>query len=287
LPNDTASSASSSGEKPSGRRANLIARVATAVVGIPVVLGLNYIGSWPFAVALALVAVLGYHEFHGMARRLDATTALPLGLAACAGLALVSPIVTQPQTIWVAVLVGVAMLAGAWFLVPANYEHGALGWILTLAGVAYIGLLAAHLGLLRQAHDGAWWVLVALLITWGYDTGAYFTGSAIGRHAFMHHVSPSKTVEGVVGGLVLSTAVALIAVPGVHLTVPQALLLGLLGGAVAQTGDLVESMLKRQTGVKDSGTLIPGHGGVLDRVDSLLFVAAFTYYMARVTGHAA
>jgi phosphatidate cytidylyltransferase len=260
--------------------------VATAVVGIPAVLTLNYWGSWPFAVALALVVALGYHEFHGMTKRMDAPTALPLGVVASAGLALSAPVVSNPQTLWVATLVGVGVLAGAWFLLPANYTNAALRWVFTIAGVAYIGLLAAHLGLLRQAHDGAWWVLLALVVTWAYDTGAYFTGSAIGRHPFMHHVSPSKTLEGVGGGLVVSTAVALIAVPTVHLDVPQALVLGLLGGAVAQTGDLVESMLKRQTGVKDSGTLIPGHGGVLDRIDSLLFVAAFTYYVARVTGHA-
>jgi phosphatidate cytidylyltransferase len=179
------------------------------------------------------------------------------------------------------------LLAGAWFLAPRNYEGGFLGWMLTVGGVAYVGLLASHLGLLRQAPDGAWWVLVAFVITWAYDTGAYIAGSTVGSRPFMHHVSPKKTLEGVIGGLIVSTAAGLLAVPWVHLSAIEALGLGLAGGVVAQTGDLIESMMKRQTGVKDSGTIIPGHGGLLDRIDSLLFVAALTYYAARVTGHAA
>jgi phosphatidate cytidylyltransferase len=103
----------------------------------------------------------------------------------------------------------------------------------------------------------------------------------------MAHVSPKKTLEGVCGGLVCSAAAGLIAVPAVNLLWWQALALGVAGGIAAQTGDLFESMLKRQTGVKDSGTLIPGHGGLLDRIDGLLFVAPLVYYVALLTGHAA
>ena len=103
----------------------------------------------------------------------------------------------------------------------------------------------------------------------------------------MHHVSPKKTLEGVIGGLITAGIAGLVCVPSLLLLPWQGLLLGILGGIVGQAGDLVESMIKRQSGVKDSGTIIPGHGGLLDRIDSLLFVGPLVYYAARVTGHAA
>jgi phosphatidate cytidylyltransferase len=151
----------------------------------------------------------------------------------------------------------------------------------------YVGLLLAHLGLLRSYRDGAWWVFAALLTTWLYDIGAYVTGRTVGKRPFMRHISPKKTVEGVAGGLALSTLAGLATVPTVGLRVWQALLLGLLAGVAAQIGDLVESMIKRQAGVKDSGAIFPGHGGVLDRIDSLLFSGALIAYLALLFGYAA
>src|SRR5205085_6979232 len=109
------------------------------------------------------------------------------------------------------------------------------------------------------------WVVLVLAITWGYDTGAYFAGRYLGTHAFMSHISPSKTIEGVAGGLAVSTLAGLAAASPAGLTVLQGLALGLAGGAIVQAGDLVESMMKRAVGVKDSGTLVSGHGGLLDR----------------------
>ncbi|MBV9281237.1 MAG: phosphatidate cytidylyltransferase, partial [Chloroflexi bacterium] len=156
----------------------------------------------------------------------------------------------------------------------------------TLVPVLYVGLLLGHLSLLRVYHHGARWVMLALLLTWAYDTGAFFAGSLWGRRRFMAHASPSKTVEGVLGGLLLSTLAGLLALPALGLLAWQALLLGLLAGVAAQAGDLVESMVKRQTGVKDSGAIMPGHGGLLDRIDSLLFTGALTLYAAMVLGYA-
>src|SRR5207248_1903493 len=128
--------------------------------------------------------------------------------------------------------------------------------------------------------------LAVLLMTWAYDSGAYFAGSYLGMHPFMQHVSSKKTREGVAGGLGLAMISALVLVPTVHVVFWKALLLGLAAGIVCQIGDLVESMLKRHVGVKDSGTLIPGHGGLLDRIDGLLFTGALTYYAAALLGYA-
>ncbi|HCF99880.1 MAG TPA: phosphatidate cytidylyltransferase [Chloroflexi bacterium] len=282
----TESSASSEVTRGRGRASNLFVRITTAGIGIPLVLIVNYAGAWPFGIVLALVAGAAFFEFWSMAARAGFPGSLLIGVPASAALALSSPLVTRPQPLWIALIVGTQLLGGVWFLYRRNYERGLIGWVMTVSGVAYVGVLIAPLGLLRQAAHGAWWVAVVLLITWSYDTGAYFAGSFWGHRPFMKHVSPSKTREGVMGGLAASTLVGLVAVPAVGLLFWQALLLGALGGAVAQLGDLVESMLKRQTGVKDSGTIIPGHGGLLDRIDSLLFVGPLVYYAALITGHA-
>jgi phosphatidate cytidylyltransferase len=116
-------------------------------------------------------------------------------------------------------------------------------------------------------------VLLLVLAVWAYDTGAYLVGKRFGRRRFLTHLSPSKTYAGLIGGIVATTAVVGALLVGLGEEPVQALLLGPLVGLAAQAGDLAESMLKRAAGAKDSGTLIPGHGGILDRVDSFLFAA--------------
>lgn len=210
-----------------------------------------------------------------------------LGVPAAAAIVVLPFVLPHPQAAWVGILVLTVALAGAWYLIPFVYEFGLRGLLATVGGVAYVGLLLGHLSLLRGLGHGAWWVLIALLLNWAYDTGAYVAGSLVGKRPFMHHVSSKKTLEGVGGGLLLSTVTGLAAVPTLGLLLWQGLALGLAVGLVAQTGDLVESMIKRHVGVKDSGTIIPGHGGMLDRIDSLLFTAALTYYAAALFGYAA
>src|SRR5690606_7963790 len=153
------------------------------------------------------------------------------------------------------------------------------GWALTVAGAIYIGWHLAHAIELRARPDGLWWIVLVLLATWSTDTGAYFAGHILCRHLFSPRYSPNKTWEGVLGGVFLCLLVTillgrwLLGLP-LHLGIA----LGLLFGPAAVYGDLAESMLKRRVGVKDSGTIIPGHGGLLDRMDSLLFTAVVAYY---------
>jgi phosphatidate cytidylyltransferase len=176
-----------------------------------------------------------------------------------------------------------------------------VGWALTLAGTLYVAWLISHFQTLRLLGDpaldaGRGWVFYTLAATWCFDSGAYLIGSRIGRHKFMAHISPKKTWEGNAGGFVLCLIATLVARTPLPAGTP--LLVNPLGWAAlpiplwhvpllafamsvaAATGDLAESMIKREAGAKDAGELIPGHGGMLDRVDSLLFTVVLTYYYA-------
>lgn len=153
-------------------------------------------------------------------------------------------------------------------------------------GVAWLSLLPM-LARLRMLPDGLAWVFVVLGISWLSDTGAYFAGRSLGKHPLYARISPKKTVEGMVGGMLTATVgvgvITRIGLPEVGWL--DVLVLGLLGSAISVLGDLAESLLKRSYGVKDSGTILPGHGGLLDRIDSVLFVGAFVYgYATFITG---
>jgi len=191
-------------------------------------------------------------------------------------------------------LVAATMVAGMLLLALAAFTRtdprsGFVTWAMSSFGVAYVGLLlpsivlVAHLappggswmspvGLVGM-ESGVAWTLTLILVVWGYDTGAYLTGRLLGRHRLVDHISPSKTVEGLAGGLVMATIGAGIGAALIGLEAWHPLVIGPLVGLAAQAGDLAESMLKRAAGRKESGFLVPGHGGVLDRIDSFLFAA--------------
>jgi phosphatidate cytidylyltransferase len=150
-------------------------------------------------------------------------------------------------------------------------------------GAVYVGLIAFVLQVantgpaipagaaLAPLSSGQGWIVLLVLGVWSYDTGAYLVGRQIGRHKFMTHISPAKSVEGLIGGLVASTIVVSVVLAALGQAWYGGLLLGPILGLAAQAGDLAESMIKRAAGAKDSGSLIPGHGGILDRIDSFLF----------------
>jgi phosphatidate cytidylyltransferase len=190
--------------------------------------------------------------------------------------------------------IGVMLVAAAAFA-SRDPREGMAVWMTTVFGALYVALLGFVVRLGQAAPDlpatsplavlGAerGWILLLVLGVWAYDTGAYFVGKRYGRARFLVHLSPSKTYAGLVGGIVATTVVVGLVLYGLGTTPVHAIVLGPLVALAAQAGDLAESMLKRAANAKDSGTLIPGHGGILDRVDSFLFAApVMTLYVLAV-----
>jgi len=256
----------------------LIHRVLSAIVLIPLVAVAVYCGGlWFFALA-TVAALLATQEFLTIVRRKDYAPSYLLGLS-LTGLLMVSGMYPEGHVASLS-LAAVTMLALVWEVVRGNAPGSLEGWALTVAGPAYVGGLGRHFVMLRGLPGGMWWIAYAFLITWLCDSAAYFVGSWIGRHPFFERISPHKTREGAIAGLVAGTVTAAVLGLLFHIPVHVGIALGLVISLAATFGDLAESVIKRQVGVKDSSNLIPGHGGALDRIDSLLFTATVMYYFA-------
>jgi len=258
-------------------------RFLSALVLVPIAGLVIWVGGWWFSAAIALIAGLAGYEFNLLMRR-GAYAPAPVFLLALIAVSLLDAQfpalhIVQPG------LTGVLMLSISWQLFQAQDRMPTTNWALGIAGGLYVGWLSANAIRLRGLPDGLAWILLAVLVTWGGDTAAYFVGKAFGRHKLWPRLSPGKTWEGLIAGIIVSMLTgALVGYLAMHrmgsIGPGQGLIVGLLGGIVGLFGDLGISMMKRQVKVKDSGHLIPGHGGVLDRTDSLLFVIAATYYYA-------
>lgn len=264
---------------------NLLLRVLSAVVLLPGVIALCL---WRETIGLALLALVAA----GVALGELGTMWLPTSrgaeraLAVLAGLGFGAWLYLAPaQGLPALIATGLLLAAGQVLLCRELAAAGARA-AGALAGIVYVVPLLVALPLLhRDAPDGARWVLLALGVTFSCDTGAYFVGRALGRHKLAPAISPGKTWEGVVGGVAAALAFVWIARATFFpaLEPRDVLSVGLGASVLAPLGDLFESLLKRAAGVKDSGRLIPGHGGVLDRVDALLFVGGFLYvYVTQV-----
>ena len=259
-------------------------RVLSSLVLVPPLIVALIIGIEAIAVVLAVAALLGGLEVFRLLKAAGYPSMPLFGTVLAVALVLEAAVHLDGDK--GILLAGIGMvLAGVGALARTDPRDGLVAWFATVFGAGYVGLLAFVLHLAAMAPaipDGSalavlgperGWVLLLVLAVWSYDTGAYLVGRQIGRHRFMTHISPAKTVEGLVGGLVATTVVVGCLLAGLGQSPLGALLLGPLLGLAAQAGDLAESMLKRAAGAKDSGTLIPGHGGVLDRTDSFLFAA--------------
>jgi phosphatidate cytidylyltransferase len=272
-------------------------RIAVAAVGIPALLVVLFLGlPWLGLLILAVAGLAAYETFE-LLRQAGYSSEPTLGTAV-ALLAVASAWIFADRAGESAMFIAVGIIAAALaaFLRPDPFA-GFQAWMATTFGALYVALLGFLLLLVKNgpalphgAPIGAWldggrtWLLIAIVTVWAYDTGAYAVGRTWGRRHFAVHLSPGKTLEGVAGGLVSAVVVSGIVLWSAGQPIAGGLVLGLLVGLAAQAGDLAESMLKRAASVKDSSNLIPGHGGMLDRVDSILFAAPAVYFYLLILG---
>ena len=295
----------------------LTTRLISAAVLAPIVIAVALLGEPWLSLLVGLLVFLAMAELISLldAAGFEPPQVLALGgglVAAGAGLiaanqALVGGTLadllraTSPPGLPTVAFAAVVIVLGIAGFGRADPKKGFTTWAITSFGVAYVGLLAPFIAMVGHLapsagssttpigafglHAGSAWLLLLVLVVWGYDTGAYLTGRWLGRRHLIDHISPSKTVEGLVGGLLAATVAAGIGAQMVGLDPWQPLVIGPLVGLAAQAGDLAESMVKRAAGRKESGFLVPGHGGILDRIDSFLFAAPVLFgYALLVAG---
>jgi phosphatidate cytidylyltransferase len=269
----------------------LALRVASGIVAIPLLLGIAYVGQPVYGAFITLACAYAAFELRSMLRK-GGFSPVDLALFGTAVLLPLdawlrpssSPLVPAPDGL--ALLILVAMASLALLLVHRDSERALLDWALSLALALYLGgLMQFYMPLraLQTAVPGAW-VMALLVLSWVCDSSAFFVGGAIGHTRLAPSISPNKSVEGAVAGLIAPAIVGPLLALALGLPPVVTAGYGLAIAAATIIGDLVESFVKRQTGVKDSGILIPGHGGLLDRMDSLLFCAPIAVLYLHAVG---
>jgi len=262
----------------------LVKRLLVTILLIPVGVGLIALGGPAFTLAITIVLGLAAWEYVRLFQMAGYTPAAVLVIGGTALLTLSrGDIGFFEEALWLSLLI---MLAMTWHLV--DYERGrnqaATDFAVTLGGILYLGWLGSYLVLLRYLPDGKWWFLLVLPAVWIADSGAFWIGSRWGRRKLSPRLSPRKTWEGYAAGVVtgalggaLLAAVWGLAAPSITLWAGAGI--GLVLALLTPLGDLGESMIKRQAGAKDSSTIIPGHGGVMDRIDSWIWAGVIGYYL--------
>jgi phosphatidate cytidylyltransferase len=261
--------------------AALLKRVLSTVILLPIFVWIVIKGPlWLFGATVVVAGAVGQWEFTGMFERAGVRTLRWAGLVGGTVLTASFALPISERIAFTAVLLGV--LVGA----VARRRGERIAWepvAVTVFGICYVNWLLGYGFWLRDLPAGDDWVLLLVWVTWMGETAAYVVGSTLGRTKLAPLISPRKTVEGALAQLVVSVLAALVAQAWffTEIGAGRAVVGGLLLGVVGQVGDLVESFLKRSCSTKDTGVLIPGHGGLLDRLDSLLFNTPALYYYAR------
>ena len=257
-------------------------RALSALLLVPILGIALWIGLPAIALVLVIVAAIGGTEVFRLLRGAGYPSLALFGTALAVAIVLEAALRPVGDKGALLIAVGV-VLAGVGAFARTDPRDGLVAWSATVFGAVYVGLIGFVIAVgsmgpaipagavLAPLGAERGWILLLVLGVWSYDTGAYLVGRQVGRHKFLVHISPSKSIEGLVGGLLAATLVTMAMLAGLGQAAPGGLVLGPLLGLAAQAGDLAESMLKRAAGAKDSGTLIPGHGGILDRIDSFLF----------------
>jgi phosphatidate cytidylyltransferase len=264
----------------------LLKRVLVVVLLLPVGLAAIYLGGLTFTGLIALIMVLAAREYVTLFR---ASGQEPSRVLVLGGVLLIvlgrSYNGFESGALMISLLL-LASMAHHLFRYERGRDHSGTDFGVTVAGFLYIGWIGAYLVSMRALPEGIGWLLLVLLAVWFVDSGAYLIGSRYGRRSLSKRLSPRKTWEGYLGGVafgifggaLFGAIIMSLSAPDTAITPVRGAILGLLMGSFTILGDLGESMIKRQAGLKDSGNLLPGHGGVFDRIDSWLWAGVIGYY---------
>lgn len=252
-------------------------RIMVALIGIPLILFLIHLGSIPFLCLVLLIVILGLREFYNLVQHHGFIPFKLIGIIT-ALLLVIAVYLNVDTRILFTILILILFLIR---LYTCKIEGAILDISITVLGVFYVGLLISYLISLRQLpYWGKEYTYLVFITTWSVDNGAYVIGMTMGKHKAIPQISPHKSTEGMIGGVIGGFLAVFLAkwwfIP--HLDYIHCLGIGLTLGIIGQLGDLGESLLKRDAQVKDAGKVLPGHGGILDRFDSLLFTAPVLYY---------
>jgi len=261
----------------------MVQRIATVSIGLPLLVGAVWLGAPWFTVLVAIAAVVGTVELCTLARGWSNKPVVPVAAGASVALVIGSHVFSKASSIGtpgLPVIAGLAGLSIFWMLWLSRPGTRPWGWQATAATALYAGGLLAHAPILRDLDQGREWMYVLLSVTFAADTCAFLVGRALGSRPLAPSISPSKTWEGAIAAEIAAVAGAATTITwlGLDMTMMKSLLLGAILGVSGQLGDLLESRLKRSAGVKESGRLFPGHGGLLDRIDSIVFNLVVMYY---------
>jgi phosphatidate cytidylyltransferase len=272
---------------------NLGPRILIALAALPIVVASTYFGGWLFFVFVTLLALLSLNEFYSLMNTKGISPSYLVGFLATVFFTWFTTY-TLKHPNWEPYATGILTTAiiftfsAGIFLKRA--QNSTVNTSITLLGILYIGWMFSYLILVRElpvpgahilslelANHGAYLFFLIIAI-WAGDTTAYFIGKKFGKRKLSPYISPKKTIEGAVSGLAVSVASAAIFSMMIGMSMVHGIILGVIIGIVGQVGDLAESLIKRDAGVKDSSNLVPGHGGMLDRMDSFILTAPIMYY---------
>ncbi len=267
-------------------------RVITALWGIPLLIAAVWFDSplpW-FSILVAVWGILAVSEFYRLVDVYKVRSLTIFGIlwtllfiiSRDSNLLSILESQFNPALLTPFLLTSAVVLPLIWLLLRTEKEKTFVSWAWTVAGILYVGWLLGYLVAMRGVEDGRNWVFYTLFVTFAFDTAAFFVGRRFGRRKLAPQISPGKTREGAIGGIFGAVIISLFFILPTPLILPlnwwRAVILGIVVSVFGQAGDLAESLLKRNAGVKDSGRFIPGHGGFLDRIDSVVFAGVVVYY---------
>jgi len=258
----------------------MLPRILTSLVTIPIVIACVYFGGVAFLILVLLLAMVSINEFYNMMQKKDFQPAYWVGHFFTAFFIIFAYYALnknwEPAHSAILTVAVLATMVSTLFL--KRPKHAIVDIAVTLLGMFYIGWFFSYFLFIRALTDKGGYLLFLMVTIWAFDVVAYFVGSKFGRHKLFPSVSPKKSIEGAVAGFIFCLIAAGVFGYYAGFDLTHSIILGAIIGVVAQMSDLVESLIKRDAGVKDSSQLVPGHGGVLDRMDSFILAAPVVYY---------